>query len=284
MNMILIADSGSTKTHWCLLHHNATLRSVVTPGINPVLQDDADIDSVLSEKLIPALGDLAAHVHSVWFYGAGVILQQQPRMQRLLAVHFTHADIHVATDLLGAARALFILEEGIACILGTGSNSGCYDGNELVENVPPLGFILGDEGSGAVMGKRFLGNLYKGLLPEALRDDFEQTLQLDMAEVIRRVYRSPMPNRFLASFAPYIAAHLDCTPLHEMVVEHFRLFFQRNVAAYDRPDLPVGVVGSIAHHFRPALEEAAHAEGFSLKCIMQSPIEGLAEYHIKTNS
>jgi len=281
--MILIADSGSTKTDWCLLQAAETLLNISTKGINPVLQDDDAIDCLLSTQLMPEVGEYALRITEVYFYGAGVLPQQEMRIRHILSAYFPQASINAATDLLGAARALFGVKEGIACILGTGSNSGYYDGNALVENVPPLGFILGDEGSGAVMGKLFLGSLYKGLLPETLRSDFEQTMGLNMAEVIERVYRKPMPNRFLASLAPFIAEHLDCTPLHDMVVEHFRAFFRRNVAAYGKPALPVGVVGSIAHHFQACVEEAAAAEGFRLERIVQSPMQGLVDYHHMVN-
>lgn len=277
--MILIADSGSTKTDWCLLQTPALLREITTQGINPVLQDDAAIESIFTAQLLPEMGGSALEVTEVFFYGAGVTPQMQPPMRRLLMAHFTKANVVAESDLLGAARALFQLKEGIACILGTGSNSGLYDGDRIVRNVPPLGFILGDEGSGAVMGKRFLGSLYKGLLPAELKDRFEQTMGLSMPDVIQKVYREPMPNRFLASLAPFIAENLQCEPLRLLVVDHFRSFFHRNVAAYGRPELPVGIVGSIARHFRSLVEEAAQMENIRLEKVVQRPMNGLVDYH-----
>ncbi len=277
--MILIADSGSTKTDWCLLQGSKPILRINTQGINPVLQDDDNIDSLLSTQLLPTIGNYTQRVTSIHFYGAGVLPQQEQRICRILTAYFPQAKVEAASDLLGAARALFQLKEGVACILGTGSNSGYYDGNKIVRNVPPLGFILGDEGSGAVMGKAFLGSLYKGLLPDTLRESFEQSTGLNLSEVINRVYRSPMPNRFLASLAPFIAGQLDCVPLREMVVEHFRNFFRRNVAAYGSGQLPVGVVGSIAHHFSACVREAAQSEKIILGSILQSPMEGLVTYH-----
>ena len=277
--MKLKADSGSTKTDWCLLQTPALLREITTQGINPVLQDDAAIDSIFTAQLLPEMGGSALEVTEVFFYGAGVTPQMQPRMRRLLMAHFTKANVVAESDLLGAARALFQLKEGIACILGTGSNSGLYDGHEIVMNVPPLGFILGDEGSGAVMGKLFLGSLYKGLLPAELKDRFEQTMGLSMPDVIQKVYREPMPNRFLASLAPFIAENLQCEPLRLLVVDHFRSFFHRNVAAYGRPELPVGIVGSIARHFRTLVEEAAQMENIRLEKVVQRPMGGLVDYH-----
>ena len=277
--MILIADSGSTKTDWCLIKTPALLREITTQGINPVLQDDAAIESIFTAQLLPEIGRLAPEVTHVFFYGAGVTPQMQPRMRRLLMGHFPGANVGAESDLLGAARALFQLKEGIACILGTGSNSGLYDGHGIVRNVPPLGFILGDEGSGAVMGKLFLGSLYKGLLPAELKDRFEQTMGLSMPDVIQKVYREPMPNRFLASLAPFIAENLQCEPLRLLVVDHFRSFFHRNVAAYGRPELPVGIVGSIARHFRTLVEEAAQMENIRLEKVVQRPMGGLIDYH-----
>ena len=277
--MILIADSGSTKTDWCLIKTPALLREITTQGINPVLQDDAAIESIFTAQLLPEIGRLAPEVTHVFFYGAGVTPQMQPRMRRLLMGYFPGANVGAESDLLGAARALFQLKEGIACILGTGSNSGFYNGDRIVRNVPPLGFILGDEGSGAVMGKRFLGNLYKGLLPVDLKEKFELAMGLSMPDVIQKVYREPMPNRFLASLAPFIAQNLQCEPLRMLVLEHFQSFFQRNVAAYGRPELPVGIVGSIGQYFRTLVEEAAQLENIRLEKVVKRPIDGLIDYH-----
>ena len=277
--MILIADSGSTKTDWCLVQAPSIVREITTQGINPVLQDDETIEAVFTQQLLTEIDRLASEVSDVFFYGAGVTPQMQPRMRRLLREHFPKANVRAESDLLGAARALFQLKQGVACILGTGSNSGLYDGDRIVRNVPPLGFILGDEGSGAVMGKRFLGSLYKGLLPEDLKERFEQATGLSLPDVIQRVYREPMPNRFLASLSPFIAENLQCEPLRMLVLEHFQSFFQRNVAAYGRPELPVGIVGSIAHHFRSLVEEAAVKEKIRLEKVVQRPMNGLVDYH-----
>ena len=186
----------------------------------------------------------------------------------------------VYSDLLGAARAVCGRREGIACILGTGANSCLYDGERIVQNTPALGYILGDEGSGAVLGRRLLNALYKGRLPQHLREAFEQETSLTMSDVIERVYRQPLANRFLASLSPFVARHLDEPALRNMVIDHFREFLRHNVAPYNAPQLPVGFVGSMAFHYQAELREAAHQEGFIMGDVMKSPIDGLLRYHL----
>ena len=201
-------------------------------------------------------------------------------MIALLQEAFPQArQVEAHSDLLGAARALCGHNYGIASILGTGANSCLYDGERIVQNTPALGYILGDEGSGGVLGKHFLHELYKGVLSEKIRSEFEQEYDLKMADVIQRVYREPMPNRFLASFAPFIHRHLSDPAMNRMVIDNFRDFFRYNIRPYDHPELPVSFVGSIAWHFRDQLAEAAEAEGFRLGTILKSPIEGLLRFH-----
>ena len=183
------------------------------------------------------------------------------------------------SDLLGAARSLCRKEAGIACILGTGANSCLYDGERIVRNTPALGYILGDEGSGAVLGRLFVNALYKGQLPATLRKSFEHDTGLDLVTIINKVYREPMANRFLASLSTFIGKHLDCEPLRQLVVQNFRKFFRHNLVAYETSHLPVGAVGSIAWYYREQLAEAAAAEGFRLGTVMQSPMKGLIAFH-----
>ena len=180
-------------------------------------------------------------------------------------------------DLLGAARALCGQQEGIACILGTGANSCLYEGQRIVKNTPPMGYILGDEGSGAVLGIRFLNALYKNRLPASMKPAFEAYAQMSMAQVIERVYRQPMANRWLASLSAFIHQHIDEPTVKDLVVDNFRQFVVRNIAAYHRPDLPVNAVGSIAFYYRDQLEEAVKAEGYTLGKIVRSPLDALVE-------
>ena len=274
---ILIADSGSTKTDWCVAEDGKILRQIKTGGINPVFQTD--------EELRHAMEDVARQVEdirpeAIHFYGAGCIPTQTERVIRALRQAFPAADeVEVASDMLGAARALCGRRAGIACILGTGSNSCFYDGEHIVANVSPLGFILGDEGSGAVLGKLLVGSLLKNQLTPGLKEAFLEQYALTPADIIERVYRRPLPNRFLASLSPFLAAHLDDAGVHQLVLDAFRDFLRRNVMQYDWQAHDVHCCGSIAFHYKKILAEAAVSLGIRIGQIIQSPMEGLVRYH-----
>ena len=268
-NDTIIADSGSTKTDWLIGSER-----ISTQGINPIHQDDDTILAILNNELLPNLKSQISNLKSIRFYGAGVRPEQEERMERLLAQVFPNTtSIEAKSDMLGAARALCGKNEGLACILGTGANSCLFDGERIIQNTPPLGYILGDEGSGAVMGRMFLNALYKNRLYEGAKEEFEYFFKLDMATVIECVYRQPMANRWLASLCPYIHQHLDQPSVQEVVVQNFRLFIRHNLAPYRRPHLPINAVGSVAHFFRKQLELAAAAEGYTIGKILRSPLD-----------
>lgn len=279
----LIADSGSTKTDWALLSpamygKPAQVIRITSQGINPVHQSDNEIRQILLSELLPHLS--IENVSRVYFYGSGVRPEKEMSMSQVLREALSCAEVVEAhSDLLGAARALCGHNYGIASILGTGANSCLYDGKAIVQNTPALGYILGDEGSGGVLGKHFLHELYKGVLSKDIRSEFEREYGLTMADVIQRVYREPMPNRFLASLAPFIHRHLSDDAVKQIVINNFRDFFRYNIRPYGHPEMPVSFVGSIAWHFRAQLAEAAKLEGFAVGTILRSPIEGLIEYH-----
>lgn len=293
--MTLVADSGSTKTDWMIV---PTLESFQTQGVNPVLMSEEHIVGILQQEVLPQLQqmlskDSAASGLQVFFYGAGVRPDMVQKMERAflstitsqpspLTSHLStvNCKLSFASDLLGAARALCGHNEGIACILGTGSNSCLFDGDQIVKNTPALGYILGDEGGGAALGKRFLNALLKGLLPAEMRDDYLSATRLTLDDIIRKVYREPMANRFLASTSLYISQHIDNEAVHTLVVDNFRQFFRHNILPYNRQDLPVSFVGSIASHYEPLLRKAAEAEGFLLGEVLQSPIRNLCKYHL----
>ena len=280
--MILIADSGSTKTDWCLADDKQVVGRWTTTGINPVHQTDEQIEQTV-DSLIDSIEKIVGieAISAIAFYGAGCTPAQQPRMRNLLLKRLKSVAVcEVAGDMLGAARAVCGSSEGIACILGTGANSCLYDGRMMVQNTPPLGYILGDEGSGAVLGRLFINALYKGRLPQSLREDFEREAGLTMGDVIDRVYRQPLANRFLASTSLFISRHLDVEPLRQLVIGNFRQFFRLNVVPYGRTDLPVGFVGSMAFHYEQELREAAAQEGFKVGTVVKSPMEGLLAYHV----
>lgn len=277
--MVLIADSGSTKCTW-IASDGARTTNVRTQGINAVQHSAEQIREALAE-LPPCDG-----VTSVRFYGAGcgeTFPEASEKLRRELEAHFGTTDITVESDLLGAARALWGRGEGIACILGTGSNSCYYDGVRIVRNTPPLGWVLGDEGSGTYIGRQLVGNLLKGLCDESLRQLFFEEERLDYDEIIRRVYREGMANRFLASFTRFVARHIDRPELDELVCEAFRAFVRRNLAHYPA-DAEVSALGGVACHFERQLRHVLATEGMRAGRIVETPDEGLLNYHIWNRS
>lgn len=284
----LIVDSGSTKTSWCFAFLPDTssadgARTVTTEGLNPAVMSAEEVEEKIAKALNHCLQSLsisAADVENVFFYGAGCISGRAGVVSESIQSILVDARIYVADDLLGAARALCGHKAGIACILGTGSNSCLYDGKNIVAHTPALGYVLGDEGSGAVLGRKFLNAVLKQTLPENIRKRFLQESGLDMAEVINRVYRSPAPNRFLASMSKYIHGYLDEKEVRDIVVDNFEDFIRNNILAYGDEFRTINVVGSIAYHYKEQLTEAASRNGFQIGKIIKSPIEGLIEYHM----
>ena len=284
--MKLIADSGSTKTDWCLTVEGREVARYSTQGINPFQQDEKTIAGILTHELFPQMGT-DYNVSEVFFYGAGCRDEVRPTMIKILKGALgDDCAIDVNGDLLAAARALCGREGGVACILGTGANSCVYDGKRILSNVPPLGYILGDEGSGAVLGRNFINALYKGRLPIEAQRLFEKEMSLDMADIIRRVYREPLANRFLASFSLFVGRHKDdFDELKNLVIDNFRAFFCNNINRYvsefnvDKNVLTVNAIGSMAYYFREEFSAAAAIEGFRLGRVEQSPMRGLMEYH-----
>lgn len=284
----LIVDSGSTKTSWCFAFLPDTksadgARTVTTEGLNPAVMSAEEVEEKIAKALNHCLQSLsisAADVENVFFYGAGCIAGRTVVVSESIQSILVDARIYVADDLLGAARALCGHKAGIACILGTGSNSCLYDGKNIVAHTPALGYVLGDEGSGAVLGRKFLNAVLKQTLPENIRKRFLQESGLDMAEVINRVYRSPAPNRFLASMSKYIHGYLDEKEVRDIVIDNFEDFIRNNILAYGDEFRTINVVGSIAYHYKEQLTEAASRNGFQIGKIIKSPIEGLIEYHM----
>lgn len=278
--MIIIADSGSTKTEW-IVGELAGL-SVTTKGINPVRDTKEEILDVLSTELMPELLSSPtirqSDITEIHFYGAGCIHPFSQSVKEALEEHFPQAIAHVYSDLLGAVRALCGREEGIACILGTGSNSCLCKEGEIVKNISPLGYILGDEGSGAVLGRTLLSEMLKGNLQD-LWEDFTQRYSLSVSDIINKVYRQPQANRFLASLVPFIKEHADNPSVNDMVVNEFTRFLQRNVIPYGRPDLPVNFVGGVANNFTDEIKAACTLCGLNLGKIIARPAEEMRKYH-----
>lgn len=277
--MKLIADSGSTKTDWALVENGIVLGKYQTQGINPFHQDDATIMTIFQKELLPQISSLLSPSSMLYFYGSGLREELKQRMKNLCEKVMPFSVIQLENDLLGAARALCGKEEGVACILGTGANSCLYDGEKIVQNTPPLGYILGDEGSGAVLGRLFMNAIFKDPQFVEIRELYMKETGLTMPLIINKVYREPLANRFLASTSTFIHQHLDNVLLRQLVKENFRMFFQRNIVQYQRQDLPIHAVGSIAWYYHQELCETAEEEGYQMGQILKTPMDGLIKYH-----
>lgn len=277
--MILIADSGSTKTDWCLVEHGEVLQQIFTKGTNPFFQSEEEISNEIAANLLPQLK--TAETDAVYFYGAGCAFPDKiETVRRAILRHLqVKGEVEVSTDMLAAARGLCGHRAGIACIMGTGSNSCYYDGEKIVQNVSPLGFILGDEGSGACLGKLLVGDILKNQMTPELKEKFLSQFNLTAADIIDRVYRKPFPNRFLASLSPFLAQNLNEPCIHSLVLNSFKSFLKRNVMQYDYQNHEVHFIGSVAYYYKDVLAQATDEMGIRLGTILKSPMEGLIAYH-----
>jgi glucosamine kinase len=276
--MILIADSGSTKTNWALVANGQLVSEVKTSGINPFFSNFELISEELKKDLIPLIKDL---VTEVCFYGAGIINEEKGTgIKRLLLQLLPGVTVETQSDLLAAARSTCGNHAGIACILGTGSNSCVYDGQNIIEQISPLGFILGDEGSGAVMGRKLIGDYFKNVMPVELRNKFILKYNLKKEEVQEKVYKKERPNLFLAQFTEFLSENIKDDYCYSFVRKEFETFIDRNILNYSGfKNYPVNVVGSIGFIFKDILKEVLETR--SLKCgiILKDPMEGLVIFH-----
>jgi glucosamine kinase len=276
--MILIADSGSTKTDWRSIDTDGKIKQFKTPGINPYQQSQEEIVQLLSTTLAPQIHD---SVEAINFYGAGC---SAPGMIALLKEAFAsvlpHVNINISHDLLGAARSLCGNEAGIACILGTGSNSCSYNGKDIVDNIFSLGYILGDEGSGSWLGKRLINDYFGRDLPSSSIALVEEHLEMSRETILESVYKKPMPGKYLASFSHFIHQNISDPYFYRIVHEGFTLFFKRNIMKYENFDsMPVHFTGSIAFYYSNILRRVAADYNVHVKNIVESPIAGLTLYH-----
>lgn len=273
----LIADSGSTKVDWRALMPDGTVKSIHTEGINPVFQTSEHIVELFRTKLLPELGE---NVGDVFFYGAGVLSDDiRQTLSDCFKAVFPKAVCHAASDVLAAARALCGHSAGIACIMGTGSNTCFYDGKQVVRNVRAGGFILGDEASGGVLGRKLVSDFIKGLLPKEIEDEFVRRYNLDYPKIVEKVYKQPLPSRFLASFSPFINEFRSHPHIDNLLRSSFGEFFTRNIYSYDYRKYEVNLVGSIAYYYEDILKDVAVQKGVRIGKILKTPIEGLVEYH-----
>ncbi len=282
MRSKLIADAGSTTVEWSLISAEGNVAaSVTTEGLNALLADADTINSTFAEVKQALPADYV--IDEIHYYGAGCATERIcNKMKDSLQTTWPNADTNVSSDLLGAARSLFGDNKGIACILGTGSNSCFYDGKKIVSQIPSLGFILGDEGSGAALGKRLISDSFKEQLPENIRNAFLEEYHLTLPEILDKVYKMPAPNKFLASFVPFLHKNLWNPYIFSLVLKELTRFVKRNVAMYKGAhSVDVCFTGSIAYNFERVLREAVASQGFRVTRISKSPIDGLIAFHTK---
>ena len=280
--MQLIADSGSTKTSWRLVENPDNVMSASTIGYNPHYFSTENMVSSLRELLLPQLSVGTKDVSEIHFYGAGC---STPNSISVITNAFTSlfekAAVNVDHDLLGAARALCGKDAGIACILGTGSNSCAFDGENITDNVPSLGFMLGDEGSGASLGRRLVRSYFYREMPKHLTEALYDTYKIDKEAIFSNVYKADLPSRYMAQFTKFMSAHIEESYIRDLVKKEFEGFFDSQVMKYENvQSYPIHFLGSIAFYFKDILEEILAERGLQLGRIIREPIETLVDYHL----
>lgn len=276
--MILLADGGSTKVDWCLVDRGKLVKQVFTKGANPFFRTKEEISAELKAELQSHMKEHT--IEAVYFNGAGCAFPEKNDIVRAaIADNIDASVIEVGSDLLAAARGLCGHKSGIACIIGTGSNSCYYDGKDIVQNVSPLGYILGDEGSGAVLGRLFIGACLKNQLTEGIKEQFLKEYELTPADILDKVYKQPMANRFLATFSPFINKNIDDKTIYDLVYNAFKDFFVKNVMQYDYANHEVHFTGSVAFHYQSLLRKVGTDLGLKIGKIEASPMQGLIEYY-----
>jgi glucosamine kinase len=278
--MILIADSGASKIDWRMVNRDGTIGQAHCAGFNPYYQPVSDLKKNIEEVLLPMIHE---PVTKIFYYGAGLSSDKNMEIIQLaFATYFGDAKIEVGWDLLAAARALCGNEPGIACILGSGSNSCLYDGKTIIGNVANLGWILADEGSGTDMGKRLIVDYFREKMPKTLAMQFQNRFPARIEEVLEKVYKGERPSAFLASFSKFIFQHLKEPYCYQLVSRCFADFYENNVMKYENyKTLKVHFVGSIGFYFSDVLRQVANDKGIIVKNILEGPIAGLALYHKK---
>lgn len=277
--MILIAESGSTSTDWRVIHSDGKVDKIKTIGINPAQRTEEEVHTEINTNVKP---QVRTTIKQIYYYGTGVATEELVNMMvRVLKSIFTEAEtVEAYSDLLASARAICGKEAGIACILGTGSNSCLYNGEKIIDNVPAGGYVLGDEGSGCAMGRKLLNAYLKRGLPEDIHNKLQNEYSLTMAEIIQQVYRQGHNSRYLASFTKFMNENIDNDAIRNIVAFCIGEFLENNVMKYaDYQKYAVGFVGSIAHYFLPILKEEAEKRGITIGRIIQAPIDELVGFY-----
>ena len=278
MSVKLIADSGATKCEWCLIT-NGKKKTILTQGISPYFFDEAQIITLLNKSLIPKLKEVV--IEEVFFYGTGLSNANNALIvKKALKSLFKKAKIQIETDLTAAARALCGKKKGIACILGTGSNSCYYDGKKMQKNSPGIGYILGDEGSGAYLGKKVIQHFLYNTFDEEIMARFEKQFKTTPVEILETVYKQPLANRYLASFAIFLAENRGHYMIENIIEDGLNDFFFTHIYKYKESwTYPINFIGSIAFGFKDVLQDLCKTYELELGRVLKTPMKGLIEYH-----
>ena len=278
MSIKLIADSGATKTTWCLLD-GGKKKILSTQGLSPYFLTGEQIKQIVGSELVSKLKGIAPD--EIFFYGTGCINPGNVKMiKKALQSLFSNAVINVTHDLMGAAKALCGDQKGVACILGTGSNSCYYNGQRVVKNSPGLGFILGDEGSGAYMGKKVVQYYLYNTFDADLMDRFNSKFTTNAVAILDAVYKMPLPNRYLAGFVPFLVENRGHFMIENIIEDSFNDFFFHHVYKYKESwTMPINFVGSVAFGFKDVLNEMCNTYQLELGKVLKSPMDGLIKYH-----
>lgn len=278
--MILIADSGSTKTEWSLIEKDKSFKSLITSGINPFYQDTSDIVNTLQSELSSYIIPNPGHIY---FYGAGCSNPEKINLViNALRQVFPSGSIFAGSDLLGATRSLCQSMPGIACILGTGSNSCYYNGKEIIHHVPPLGYMLGDEGGGAALGKKLIADILKRQLPQPIINLFFDTYRVSPEEILAKVYNDSFPNRYLAQYTKFLSQNIHIAEIEDLVIKSFNEFICRNILQYKQSSsAEIHFTGSIAYYFKSQLSKSLKAYHLNEGRITMTPSPDLIKYHLQ---
>ncbi|MDT8401101.1 MAG: ATPase [Bacteroidales bacterium] len=279
--MIIIADSGATKTNWIISGEGEVKNRIQTTGLNPNFSSAHQIMSVIHENISPLAEP--GQQHEIHFYGSGCSGDFLcNKVSKAISRIFPGSIVEVNGDLLGAARALLGNNMGIACILGTGSNSCLYDGEKIISNIPPLGFILGDEGSGASLGKQLLADYLKGIMPAEVAKLFGKEFATDKDKVIKEVYRGEFPSKYIASFVVFLRENLNKDYCKKLLIASFEDFIERNIMHYDGyKEMKISFTGSIAWYFKVILLKVLKEAGLKAGEVIKEPAERIMDYHLR---
>ncbi|MDE3145762.1 MAG: N-acetylglucosamine kinase [Bacteroidota bacterium] len=278
MSVKLIADSGATKCEWCLLQ-NGKKKTILTQGISPYFLNGQQIISLLQKELLPKLK--LTEVNEIYFYGTGLSNPNNSKIiKQSLKNLFPSAAIEVNTDLLAAARALCGNQKGVACILGTGSNSCYYNGKKIVKNSPGLGYILGDEGSGAYLGKKVIQHYLYNTFDADLMARFDAKFTTNTVEILEKVYKEPLANRYLATFAVFLAENRGHYMIENIIEDGLNDFFFTHLYKFRESwIMPINFIGSVAFGFKDILQELCGTYELELGNVLKKPMDGLVKYH-----